>query len=132
MSTSTVTTRASVAGSVTPRSRKRWRHSTDAAPDRDLELDLVAVADRPAVVDFGAHGGQPEVVLPDEGRIVRAHHVAEVLLHADVAEVQVAREVDDPGGVQVAEADLEAEAVAHRGPAGLPRRYWFGQGTSTP
>ena len=81
---------------------------------RDLELDPVAIADRPPVVDLRAHRGQAEPVLVEKGRVVDAHDMAEVLLHADVAEMQIAGVVDDPRRIEVPETHLEPEPMRLR------------------
>jgi hypothetical protein len=135
MSTSTVTMRASAVGcvgvrvpeAIAPRNRARAdaRHF-------DLELDALAVADRPAVLDLGAHRRQAEPVLEHERRVVDADDVAEVLFHAAVAEVQVAGIVDDASRIEVPEAQVEREATAHPGLLPLPSSYCPGHGTSTP
>ena len=80
--------------------------------DCHLDLEMVAVTQRSKEVDLQPGGGQSELMLSEESRVIEIERTGEEFLHGDMEVVDQARVVDDPRGVEIAEANGESGAVA--------------------
>src|SRR5690606_3124936 len=87
--------------------------ATDRA-EAQLDGEVLAVAQRRAVVRFDVHRGPADASVADPHGVVGSGGGAEEVFERHVEVVEEARVEDDARGVHLVEADLETEAVAHR------------------
>src|SRR5262249_48381003 len=91
---------------------KRGRAAPDAR-ECDLDVDLVAKAQRGLEVAFQPYGRKADAFAANHARVVVTGARKE-LLHRDVEEMKEARIVDDARGIHVAEAHWQSDREGHR------------------